>query len=198
MTKTDYIVEDETYNKIKDYYSKITSSNNNNKQLIDHLLNFDYIYKFKELLLNNSMSINDVLTYDFKNIINNIKVSNRYSKTEYNTLITKHFKQEYDELYNKVFQEYKIVKFKDAFYVVFETLCRIYIDISLKNSTYCLDKKLSSLIPFENDVNLELSESLVKRYCKKILLNGDNNKIINLLYQLLKKNNLKYVISYLE
>jgi hypothetical protein len=110
----------------------------------------------------------------------------------------KHFKQEYDDLYNKVIQEYKIEKFNDAFYIVFETLCRIYIDIYLKNSTYCLDKKLSSLIPLENDINLELSESLVKRYCNKILLNGDKNKIINLIYQLLKKNNLKYIISYLE
>ena len=165
MTKIDYIVEDETYNKIKNYYLKVNIKlvNGTNKQLIDHLLNFDYIYKLKELLSNNGINIKDVLTYDFKDIINNIKISNRYSTTEYNTLIMKHFKQEYNDLYNTVIKEYKIEKFKDAFYIVFETLCRIYIDINLKNSTYCLDKKLSSFIPFENDINLELSQSLVKK-----------------------------------
>jgi len=202
MTKQEYIVEDEISKKIKEYDNKMKQMCLKNKNLLEYAFDFENIEKLRKIMsLNeNQLDVEDVMMFDYSKIINNFKISNRYEKTDYDNLIKKHYGSTYDDIYNGLIVKYNIKKkiVNDALKIVLETLMRIFVDIKLNHKTYCLNKVAANNIPQTIDVNLDVSSNaLINRYCKKVLLEKSNDVVV-IIYQLLKKHDLSYIVSYLD
>ena len=201
MTKNEYIIEDDTNKQFIDYHNKMVGLYGNNKKMLDYVFNFDSIYKLKNII---KMDINiynpdDIMDFNFKNIICNVKISNRYSVNEYNDLINKFYGQNYDDIFQTIIKTYKINNnIKDAFKIVLEILMRLYIDHFAYGTSYCLNKNLITYIPLEDDPYLQSKETMVRRYCKKILLSGKIDDIIILIFQKLKTHNMVHIINYID
>jgi len=219
MTKKEYILEDNKNDMFVNYRDRMMELYTNDKKMLDYVFNFEHIEKLKKIINKNIdlYDVDDIMIFDFSNIINNIKVSNRYDINEYNRLINKYFGFEYDSLFEEgelfsnslsigksllksgVLNKYNIHNLiKDALRTVLEILMRLYIDIKLNHKTYCLNKRLISYIPLEDDMYLQSKDTLIRRYCKKILLSSNINDIIVLILQMLKKHNLSYIIEYID
>ena len=113
--------------------------------------------------------------------------------------VLKYFEFDIDLLYRNI-KTNKRDKIKNAIKIVLEILVRIFIDIKLNDKTYNLSKNLVQYIPYsdDNDVFHNLnSKSLLDRYLKNIV-EFELKDIIKSIFKLLKKNNLKDVLSYLE
>jgi hypothetical protein len=193
-------------NVLKDYkfinYDNLLNNIHNNR-IFYHMSNFESIEMLKNInnnvYENDIFLLDDVLSFDFSNVIDKIKISNKYLKENYDKLIEKYFESDIDLLYKNI-KTNKIDKIKNAIKIVLEILIRIFIDIKLNDKTYNLSKYLVQYIPHndDNDVFHSLnSKSLLDRYLKNIV-EFELKDIIKSIFKLLKKNNLKDVLSFLE
>lgn len=208
MSVNEYIVKDEMNEQIINYHKKINNLCSDNVKLLDYMLDFNNIKLLKnilfpkEIIQNNTpikYNIDDVMDFDFSYIISNVKVSNRYDIDEYNDIIFKYYGNPYDILFDIIMKKDGIkLKIQNEIKIILETLTRIYIDTKLNHKKFCLNKKLISYIPQEDDAYLQSNKLLIKRHCVKILNSSDSNNIINLIYQLLKTKNFRDVISYIN
>jgi hypothetical protein len=193
-------------NVLKDYkfinYESLLNNIHNNR-IIHHMSNFESIEMLKNInnnvYENDIFLLDDVLSFDFSNVIDKIKISNKYLKENYDKLIEKYFESDIDLLYKNI-KTNKIDKIKNAIKIVLEILIRIFIDIKLNDKTYNLSKYLVQYIPHNNDNDVFHSlnsKSLLDRYLKNIV-EFELKDIIKSIFKLLKKNNLKDVLSFLE
>ena len=197
MTKNEYIIEDNNKKFID--YKTYMSNTCKDVEMLDYMLSFNNIDKLKRMINKNMNrhNIEDVVEYDFSKVINNIKITNRYDNKEYNELINKHFGYQYDVLYDSFILRYGIKNnMIESLKIVLEILIRIYIDIKLKNDSYCLNKSLTVYIPLDDDIYLTTkNKTFISRYILKKITQDSIINIVNLIFNMLKTTNLKTIIT---
>jgi hypothetical protein len=178
VSKDEYIIDNNCNEPFIKYEKLIKQNCSNNKRLMNYLLNFDSIYRLFKMLDTNSNSIdlfdlNDVLEYDFSSIVTNIKVSNKYCKEEYDSLIEKYFGLTLNELFKDLLEKYNINdKIKQSIKLILEILIRLYIDIKLGNNKFNLSKTICQYIPTDIDGDLYShlkSQILIDRHWRNLL-----------------------------
>ena len=192
------------YNMIEKY-KKYVNENVKNEDIREVLNNFSFIKTLLKKIADPTkriLNINDYLKYDFSKDLTNIKLSNRLDKTEYDNLIIKYFDDTLDTITNNIFETHDLNKeFRKYMTILMEITLRIFVDINLKNNTYCLSKNLTEYL--NNSVMLSepaiQSVSLKRRYWTQLLGSNDTKNIVcNLLNLLiLKTKTIEETIKYL-
>lgn len=194
------------YNMIEKY-KKYINDNVKNEDIREVLNNFSFIKTLLKKIADPTkkvLNINDYLKYDFTKDLTNIKLSNRLDKSEYDNLIIKYFDDTLEVLTNNTFETYNLNKeFRKYMTILIEITLRIFIDINLKNNTYCLGKNLTEYL--NNSIMLSepaiQSVSLKRRYWTQLLSSNDSKNIVcNLLHLIILKtktieDTIKYITS---
>jgi hypothetical protein len=192
------------YNMIEKY-KKYVNDNVRNEDIREVLNNFSFIKTLLKKIADPTkriLNISDYLKYDFSKDLTNIKLSNRLDKTEYDNLIVKYFDDTLDVLTNNIYETSDLNKeFRKYMTILMEITLRVFVDVNLKNNTYCLSKNLTEYL--NNSVMLSepaiQSVSLKRRYWTQLLGSNDTKNIVcNLLNLLiLKTKTIEETIKYL-
>jgi len=215
MTKNDYIIESNDNEQFIKYDKLVRQLCADNKKMINYMTNFDNIYRLYRI--NNGISesnyynLNDVLDFNFSNVMNNFKSSNIYDVEEYQALIEKYFGLTLDDLFDEIMEKYNLMdKTKPAIKLILEIVLRLYIDIKLGFTRYNLTKNLLQYIP--NQKNMDVysnikSQTLIDRHWRNLLgydeitielETFDIKPMVLSIFNMLKKQNLDYILNYLE
>lgn len=203
IEKKEYI---EGLYKITKKYKKYIEDNVKSDELKETLNNFSFIKNLIRKISDPSkklLSIQDVMKFNYMSKLDQIKISNRLDKSEYDILIEKYFEEDLIKLTNDMVESYDIGNdFKSYLYVLFEIMIRIYIDNHLGNSTYCLSKNLTEYFNFSALFSepTTLTISLKRRYWNQLLETKDTKKILSSLLMLInnKTQTLDMTLKYLE
>lgn len=192
------------YNMIEKY-KKYVNDNVRNDDIREVLNNFSFIKTLLKKITDPTkriLNISDYLKYDFSKDLTNIKLSNRLDKMEYDNLIIKYFDDTLEVVTNNIFETHDLNKeFRKYMTILMEITLRIFVDINLKNNTYCLSKNLTGYL--NNSVMLSepaiQSVSLKRRYWTQLLGSNDiKNIVCNLLNLIiLKTKTIEDTIKYL-
>ncbi len=192
--------------KINKKYKKYLDENIKSSELRDTLNNFSFIKNLLRKISDPSkktLSVQDVMKYNFMDKLTKIKISNRLDKSEYDVLIEKYFDENIIKLTDDMIESYDIDgEFKPYLYILFEILIRIYIDNHLGNKSYCLSKNLTEYFNFSTLFSepTTLTISLKRRYWNQLLETKDTKKILSSLLMLInnKTESLDMTLKYLE
>ena len=215
MTKNDYIIESNDNEQFIKYDKLVRQLCADNKKMINYMTNFDNIYRLYRI--NNGISesnyynLNDVLDFDFSNVMNNFKSSNIYDVEEYQALIEKYFGLTLDDLFDEIMEKYNLMdKTKPAIKLILEIVLRLYIDIKLGFTRYNLTKNLLQYIPNQRNMDVYSnikSQTLIDRHWRNLLgydeitielETFDIKPMVLSIFNMLKKQNLDYILNYLE
>ena len=215
MTKNEYVIESNDNELFIKYDKLVKQLCIDNKKMINYMTNFDNIYKLNRINNgineSNYLNLNDVLEFDFSDIINNFKSNKSSNVKEYTELIEKYYGLTLDDLFEEILNKYSIIdKTRPAIKLILEIVLRLYIDIKLGCTHYNLTKNLLQYIPKQKNSDLYSnikSQTLIDRHWRNLLgydeitieLDTFNIKPMVLsIFQMLKIHNLDYILSYLE
>ena len=162
-----------------------------------------------------TLSVQNLILYDFSSKLNNIRIGPGLDPDEYNIQIEKYFDDNLNQLVINIIESYDIDKrFIPYLNVLFDILMRMYIDIHLKNKSFSLTKTISEYFNFsafmtEPDT---FSLQIKRRHWNKLLESSNTNltseelaklpetkKILSsLLMLVMKKKTIDQLLKYLE
>ena len=138
---------------------------------------------------NKQLNMQDIIKFDFMNILDRIKISNRLDQSDYDTIIDRYLDETLDQLVNNTFDTYNIdIKFRPYMNILFEILIRIYIDNYHGYKSFCLSKSLIEYIKFSSLLSDPETNTLTlkRRHWNQLLETKDNRKIISSILFLIK------------
>jgi hypothetical protein len=135
------------------------------------------------------LNIKDILKFDYSNLLDKIKISNRLEQNDYDTIIERYYDDTLDTLINNVLELYNINNnFRAYMNILFEILLRMYIDNYLGYKSYCLSKSLLEYLKFSNLLSDPETNTITlkRRHWNQLLETKDNKKIISSILYLIK------------
>jgi len=193
------------YKLIKKYnkYIEDNISKSDIKQLFNNFSFVNILIKKISDPTNKQLNIQDIIKFNYMNILDRIKISNRLEQSDYDTLIERYLDDSLDQLVNNSFDLMNIdIRFRPYMNILFEILIRIYIDNHHGYKSFCLSKSLIEYLKFSNlladpETN---TITLKRRHWNQLLETKDNRKIISSILYLLKTktHTLEQTFKYFE
>lgn len=187
-------------------YNKYLEDNISNTDIKQLFNNFSFVNTLLKKLTdptNKQLNIIDIIKFNFSDILENIKISNRLEQSDYDTLIERYLDESLEQLTNNTLDLYDInLKFRPYMTILFEILIRLYIDNSLGYKSYCLSKTLIDYLKFSSLLAVPETNTITlqRRHWNQLLDTKDNKKIVSsILYLLkLKTGTLEKTFKYFE
>jgi len=187
-------------------YNKYLEDNITNTDIKQLFNNFSFVNTLLKKLTdpaNKQLNMVDIIKFNFSDILDNIKISNRLDQSDYDTLIERYLDESLEQLTNNTLDLYDInLKFRPYMTILFEILIRLYIDNSLGYKSYCLSKTLIDYLKFSSLLAVPETNTITlkRRHWNQLLDTKDSKKIVSSILYLLKSKTgtLEQTFKYFE